>query len=243
MSTLKEIASIKPLNTERIPASGLTTQINVGKKERIASALGGAALIALGLINRKKKSSSIGLAAAGGYLLYRGASGNCPINTLVGRSSYNWEHEEVAIVESLIVNKSRSEVYAFWRNLSNLPLFMKHLESVKEDDSLHSEWVAKVPGNLGSISWEAKITRQEPNKLIAWRSLAGASIDNGGQVEFSDALGGQGTEIKVTIYYRAPAGQVGNRLAQLLNPLFSKLVRQDIKGFKQYLETGLVTNK
>lgn len=243
MNSIQEVASIKSLNTERIPASGLTTQINVGKKERIASALGGAALIAFGLMNRKKKSSSIGLAVAGGYLLYRGASGNCPINTLVGRSPYNWEHEEVAIVESLIVNKPRSEVYAFWRNLSNLPLFMKHLQSVKEDDSLHSEWVAKVPGNLGTISWEAKITRQEPNKLIAWRSLAGASVDNGGQVEFKDALSGQGTEIKVTLYYRAPAGQVGSKIAQWLNPVFSKLIREDIRGFKQYLETGQVTKK
>lgn len=242
MSTIQEVASIKSLNTERIPASGLTTQINVGKKERIISALGGAALIALGL-SRKKSNSNIGLAVAAGYLLYRGASGNCPINTLVGRSPYNWEHEEVAIEESLIVNKPRSEVYAFWRNLSNLPLFMKHLESVKEDDTLHSKWKAKVPGNLGTISWEAKITRQEPNKLLAWRSLAGATIDNGGQVEFRDALGGHGTEIKVTIYYRAPAGQVGSKLAQLLNPLFSKLVRADVIGFKQYLETGQIKKK
>ncbi|HTF81625.1 MAG TPA: YgaP-like transmembrane domain [Cytophagales bacterium] len=242
MDTLENLAKISSSNSERIPSSGVTTPINVGNKERLLSAFGGAALIAFGL-SRDKKPANIGFALAGSYLLYRGASGNCPINTLTGRSTYDWKNEEVAIVESVIVNRPRVEVYDFWRNLSNLPLFMKHLDQVVEKDAIYSHWKAKIPGNLGSISWDAKITRQEPNNLIAWRSLEGSTIDNGGHVEFRDAPGNQGTEIKATIYYRAPAGQLGSSIAKLLNPVFSKLVKEDIRGFKQYLENGKLAQK
>ncbi|WP_432326764.1 SRPBCC family protein [Mucilaginibacter sp. P25] len=43
------------------------------------------------------------------------------------------------------MNKPRQKVYEFWRKLDNLPLFMKHLESVEVIDSKYSHWVLKLP--------------------------------------------------------------------------------------------------
>ena len=51
----------------------------------------------------------------------------------------------IEIERSVTVNKPRDEVYAFWRDLSNLPRFMRHLESVTELGDGRSHWVAKAP--------------------------------------------------------------------------------------------------
>ena len=60
------------------------------------------------------------------------------------------------------MNRPRYQVYAFWRNLENLPRFMKHLANVKEIDSAHSHWEAIIPGNLGRLKWNAIVVKEEP---------------------------------------------------------------------------------
>ncbi|HKV12265.1 MAG TPA: YgaP-like transmembrane domain [Thermoanaerobaculia bacterium] len=56
--------------------------INVGKVERWASVLGGAALAAYALKRRGK--GSLGLALAGAPLLWRGATGHCSVYEKMG---------------------------------------------------------------------------------------------------------------------------------------------------------------
>lgn len=56
--------------------------INVGKVERWASVLGGAALAAFAL--RRRSKGAMGLALAGAPLLWRGATGHCPVYGKLG---------------------------------------------------------------------------------------------------------------------------------------------------------------
>ena len=138
-----------------------------------------------------------------------------------------------------MVNKPKEEVYEFWRKLENLPLFMKHLVSVTEIDSKRSHWEAKIPeGNPISLKWDAEIMKEDPGRLLSWRSLPGSTIDNAGKVEFRDALGNQGTELNVMITYRPPAGNIGSGIGKLLNPLFEKVVRADVNNFKSFIDAG-----
>ncbi len=141
----------------------------------------------------------------------------------------------------LFVNKPRQEVYAFWRNLSNLPLFMEHLKSVKTLDKNRSKWKAWLPGKIGTISWKAEIVKDEPGLLLGWNSLPDSTIDNAGKVEFRDADGG--TELRVIITYRAPLGALGAGLAKLLNPTFESIIEEDVKSFKYFIETGIRPEK
>lgn len=214
-----------------------TTTINVSNKERMISVAVGSFLLTRGL--RKFK---LFRAALGGYLLYRGISGHCPAYSQMQRAAYTYKPESVNIKTRLIVNKPRAEVYAFWRKLENLPLFMKHLKSVTAIDDTHSQWELQVPGNLTSINWQAQIVKEEEGNLLSWRSLPGATIENAGKVEFKDALGHEGTELNVVITYHPPAGKVGEGISTLLNPIFTKLIKQDILGFKEYVEKGLLEN-
>lgn len=62
--------------------------VNVGKTERWASVLGGAALAALALRSRNRSGAAkgaVGLAALAGLpLLFRGATGHCPVYQKMG---------------------------------------------------------------------------------------------------------------------------------------------------------------
>jgi uncharacterized membrane protein len=220
------------------PVEGGTNVVNVGNNERIISAAAGAFLLSSGLSSLfKHPINGLVKTALGGWLLYRGASGHCPVYSSLGKTKDVTHTSAINIRTSLIVNKPKDEVYAFWRKLENLPLFMKHLAAVTEIDSKHSHWEATIPGNIGKIKWNAEIVKEEPGYLIGWQSIPNSMINNAGKVMFHDALGGQGTELEVVISYHPPAGELGSGVAKLLNPVFEKIIRQDVMNFKEYIET------
>lgn len=217
---------------------GGSNVVNVDNNERILSAAVGAFLLSSGVGNLfSSPLSGLVKTALGGYLLYRGASGHCPVYSSMGKTKNVSHTSAINIRTSLVVNKPKDEVYAFWRKLENLPLFMKHLASVTEIDSKHSHWEAVIPGNIGKIKWNAEIVKEEPGYLIGWQSIPNSMINNAGKVMFHDAMGGQGTELEVVISYHPPAGELGSGAAKLLNPVFEKLIRQDVMNFKEYIET------
>jgi uncharacterized membrane protein len=215
--------------------------LNVSKPGRIASIVSGAMLTTSAISNIDKHPiRSLFRLVTGGYLLYRGISGNCPVSAVAGKQAGDTHVRAVNIRKKIIVDRTRDEVYSFWRQLENLPLFMKHLASVEELDDTTSHWVVTGPGEIGKVEWNAEITKDEPGRIIGWRSVEGSGIATAGRVNFREAFGG-GTEIEVNITYRPPAGYVGSSLAWLLNGAFSRIVEKDILSFKMFLETGVIT--
>jgi uncharacterized membrane protein len=180
--------------------------------------------------------ASIWKLAVGGYLLYRGISGNCPVSAAI-EDRRNRHTRAVNIRTSMVINKPREEVYSFWRQLGNLPLFMHHLQQVDERDSTHSHWIARGPGGIGTVEWEAEIVKEEPGYLLGWRSIPNSMIATAGRVTFEDAPGG-GTNVEIMITYRPPAGHVGTSLAWLLNVAFERMIEEDLQRFKRFLESG-----
>lgn len=209
--------------------------LNVSNFERGLSVAIGAWMLYRGLKKFPKSPiSNLIKASSGAGLIIRGISGYCPIYNhfdIDGNKTTS-----VNIRTTFIVNKPRNEVYAFWRKLENLPLFMRHLETVQEIDNKKSHWEAKIPNNMLTIKWEAEIVKEEQDKLLSWQSLPGATVENAGKVEFRDALGDRGTELRIMITYRPPAGNIGSQVARLFNPMFEKMVREDVTNFKQFIE-------
>ena len=210
---------------------------NVSTFERIVTGAIGALMVYSAVKNiTRKPLRSISRVAAGGALLARGISGYCPVYDKLHIDGN--QTQSVNIRTSFVVDKPKMEVYRFWRKLENLPLFMKHLSSVRETDSIRSHWEARIPeGNPIAIKWDAEIVKDEEGALLSWRSLPGSTIENAGKIEFHDALGDRGTELRIMITYRPPAGNIGTGIAKLLNPLFAKLVRQDVNNFKSFIDT------
>lgn len=208
---------------------------NVNMPERLLSVLGGAFIVYKSLKQLKEHPViAVQEALVGGALLYRGATGFCPVYAALNQDST--DSQAVNITESFVVDRPREEVYSFWRKLENLPRFMKHLASVEEYDNKRSHWRANVPGEIVKFTWNAEITREEPNEYIGWQSVEGSMVQNAGKVRFEDAVNGSGTEITVDISYFPPAGSLGQGIARLLNGIFEKMVRDDVNNFKSYVE-------
>jgi uncharacterized membrane protein len=113
---------------------------------------------------------------------------------------------------------------------------MRHLEKVEEIDQTKSRWTAKGPAGVGTVSWEAEILEDHKDEFISWSSLPGSTVDNAGQVRFIETP--QGTDIRVQMTYRLPAGDVGGVAARLFGPMAEKMMRDDIRDLKRVMETG-----
>jgi uncharacterized membrane protein len=144
---------------------------------------------------------------------------------------------EVAVEKYVTINRSADECYRYWRDFSNFPRFMKHIEAVEVHDDLHSHWTARGPAGA-HVEWDAEVTADHPGEFIAWHSLPGADIENAGLVRFERAPGGRGTIVRVELQYRPPGGAAGALVARLFGEEPAQQVAQDLRRFKQLIETG-----
>jgi uncharacterized membrane protein len=149
-------------------------------------------------------------------------------------------HGDVLVGRSVTINRPREELYSSWRDFYNLPQFMHNVHSVTIKDQTHSHWVIEAPAGK-TVEWDSQITRDDPGRLIAWQSLEGASVRNSGQVEFLDSPDNRGTVVRVTLTYDPPAGTVGKLIAKLLQKDPKVQARQDLRRFKQLMETGEIS--
>jgi uncharacterized membrane protein len=218
--------------------------VNVGSSERWACAIGGGALAIYGLTRRSPGGLLLSLLGAG--MLYRGTTGHCNVYEALGVSTATRREGEtksspvardVHVEHSITINKPPAELYSFWRELGNLPKFMKHLESVTTLASGIPRWVAKGPAGE-PVEWDAEIYNEKENELISWRSLPGSEFVNAGTVRFEPAHGGRGTVVRVTMNYNVTGGRVTATLGRLLGQAPEQLVAEDLRRLKQIIETG-----
>ncbi|WP_203865960.1 SRPBCC family protein [Plantactinospora endophytica] len=145
----------------------------------------------------------------------------------------------VAASGTVTINRPTDEVYRFWRDFENLPRFMYHLESVRTDGDGRSHWTVRGPGGR-RIEWDAELVEDNLSEMIAWRSVRGARVPNAGRVRFARAAGGRGTEVRVELAYAPPGGAVGRAVAQIFGEEPGQQIRDDLRRFKQVIETGEV---
>jgi uncharacterized membrane protein len=143
----------------------------------------------------------------------------------------------VQVKKSITINRSAEELYQFWHEFQNLSRFMNDLESVQITGEKRSHWVAKGPAGK-RIEWDAEITEDRPNELIAWRSLEGSHVENSGSVRFEPARGKPGTVVRVEMEYRPPAGLLGTTVAKLLGAEPEQQLHENLHRFRQLMETG-----
>jgi uncharacterized membrane protein len=218
-----------------------TTRKNLATIERVLTTIGGVALAFYGLKRRSTKGWLS--AAAGSGLIACGVTGRSMILDAFGVNHAGKTQnpvvsvphgEGIKVEQTITINRTPNQLYRFWRNFENLPLVMKHLESVTVIDDQHSHWVAKAPAGQ-AVEWDAIIHNEIPGRLVAWRSVDGSDVDNAGSVEFKENPNG-GTDLKVVINYRPPAGKVGDAVAKLLGEAPSQQIEEDLQQFKSLIE-------
>ncbi|MFL6126072.1 SRPBCC family protein [Actinophytocola sp.] len=137
------------------------------------------------------------------------------------------------------VRKPVAQVYEYWRRLENLPAFMAHVESIRVTGDRTSHWHASAPFGQ-DVEWDAEITEEVPGERIAWRSTGEADVPNTGTVRFTTAPDGVGTEVHVAMSYDIPGGKLGKAVARYFGEEPHQQLDDDLRRFKQVLETGEV---
>lgn len=206
---------------------------DTASNERLLYALGGGALVLVGLSRRSLPG--MGLAAVGGSVAYHALTGHWPMQQSNGIDA----DYSIRVNRAVTINKPVEELYRLWRDFENLPRLMSHLESVTVQDGKRSHWVASAP--LGkTVEWDAEIINEDENRLIAWRSIGDADVESAGSVRFEKAPGDRGTEVHVKMEYMPPGGVAGAMFAKLFQEEPSQQVHADLQRLKQTLEAGEV---
>ena len=139
--------------------------------------------------------------------------------------------------KTVTINRTRQELYDYWRALENLPTFMENVERIEALGENRYHWVVKAPAGT-TVEWVAAITQDIPGEVIAWASEDGADVPNSGRIDFRDAPGDRGTWVTATILYDPPGGIIGKLVAKLFQREPAIQARRDLRRFKQLMETG-----
>ena len=84
------------------------------------------------------------------------------------------------IEHTIEVNVPVRTAYDQWTQFESFPSFMTGVEQVAQLDDRRLEWTAEILGQRRT--WQAEITRQEPDRCVSWTSTSGPR--NEGTVTF-----------------------------------------------------------
>ena len=143
----------------------------------------------------------------------------------------------VKMKKAIVINRSPTDLYAFWRDFANLARITDILQSVEVLDEIRTRWTAVAPGEI-PVQWDAEITKDLKDEMIGWRSVEGSTIETAGYVRFEPSPGGRRTVVRVALEYALPAGRVGAALATLFGKRPGAHVEEMLRRFKHVMETG-----
>ena len=205
--------------TARDAGSGADRSVQI---QRWSALIGGGTLAVYGLTRRSTLGAVV--AAAGGALAYLGATADSITHERTARGT-------------VLLNCSPADAYRFWRDFTNLQLFMRHIESVTVDERGRSRWTAIGP--MGThVSWTAEVIGERENEYIAWRSLPGSDLDHEGTVEFRPAPGNRGTIVDAIIRLRPLRGPFAYAVSKMFGKTPRFMMQQDLRRFKALIESG-----
>ncbi len=220
---------------------------NVGALEQLLSLGMGSALVAFGLSQRQGRKGGILPILVGGGLLLHGLSNHSRLYDAIGiDETYGSPirhplNRVVHFRKSININRSPSELYSFWRDLQHLPRFMPSIVAVEVLDDKRSRWHARGPFNK-AFHWEAEILEERKDEIITWRTIERESnLEHTGTVSFRRAPGNRGTIVTLECRWSPPGGVFGALTAKLLPQDPARQVSEDLRRFRQLMETGEIS--
>jgi uncharacterized membrane protein len=135
------------------------------------------------------------------------------------------------VEKSVEVDVPVSTAYNQWTQFESFPKFMDGVESVTQIGDTNTHWVVKV--GPASREFDAEITEQTPDEVIAWRSTGGDTGGHTGRVRF-EPLGPTSTRVNIELGWD-PDGFV-EKAGAVLN-LDQGQVDKSAADFKRFIES------
>jgi uncharacterized membrane protein len=189
---------------------------NLTRADRLGYLAGGIALLLWAL--RKPSWGRAAGAGLGTWLVYQAYTGDDPLFRPLGirvnpKPAQAELAETLVVEEAITISRPRGEVYAFWRQVANLPAL------------------------AGSV---LEVLREEPEETLAWRVLREGRLVHFGSLALRDAPGGRGTMVAARLEYAPSGGSLGTALAHIMGHSPQRLVAENLRRARQLLETGVI---
>ena len=208
-------------------------QQNWSPAARLLGAAGGAWVAACGL----RRGGPIGsLKAAAGMALFLRATTNLDIGRLTGIDAPDGGRRGIDVNKTVNFRAGLAEVFGFFSNYDNFPLFMRNVREVRDLGDGRSHWVVAGPAGV-PVTWDAVLTDYQPNRCIAWATTGGATIGNEGIIRFDENPDGS-TRVNIRLSYNPPGGVIAHALASLLRSDPKSEMDEDLARLKTLVEKG-----
>jgi len=194
---------------------------------------GSLGLVGVGAARGGLLGTALGVAGLG--MLARAAT-NLEMKRLLGIGA---GRRAVDFRKAIHVHAPVDEVYRFWSNFENFPLFMDHVREVRTLGNGRTHWT--VAGPLGAeVRFDAEVTRAVENKVLAWKTVGRPGVRHAGIVQFEEDPT-VGTRLDIRMSYNPVLGAAGHTIASLFRTDPKHAMDEDLVRFKSLIEDGKTT--
>jgi uncharacterized membrane protein len=151
----------------------------------------------------------------------------------------NKELDEEQDHYSITIGKSPQEIFSFWRNFSNLKLFMKDISNIQVSSPNESRWTVQLKSGE-AIQWDVEITEAIEGKMIGWKSVGSSQVQTMGCVYFTPAPENQGTTVRLSMIYNKPKRMQTEFIEKFSGEDPENLILMNLRRLKAVMETGEV---
>jgi uncharacterized membrane protein len=191
----------------------------------------GSAVAAYGAARRDLAGAVASIAGAGCFVR---AATNFETSQLTG---YRAGRRAVDIEKTIHIDAPVEAVFDFWTNLENFPHYMRNVIRVSPAEvEGQYHWRIAGPGHV-PIEFDAVVTRLDPSRILAWKTLEGSPVAHAGVIHFEPDPGG-GSRVHIQFSYNPPAGAIGHAMAKLLGDDPKAKMDGDLARLKTMIETG-----
>jgi uncharacterized membrane protein len=155
--------------------------------------------------------------------------------TLTSRISVP-DNRGTKVVRAVTVRRSAADLYAFWRDFTNLPQLMRHPVTISESSEGRSHW--EISCGDERIAWDLIIINDNPGSLLAWRTDDGATVAHAGSIRFEPAPGDEGTEVTLAVEFDHQQGLLEQTLAKFDKDDPMQQIADALRRFKALMEVG-----
>jgi uncharacterized membrane protein len=193
--------------------------------QRAAGGVLGAGLATSGYV----RGGFLGVAMClGGLALIARAAANEELRSLAKGKAF-------AVERTLRIDAPVERVFAYWRDFGNFPQWMSHVREVRDLGNGRYHWVVDGPAGV-PVEWDSELTQARDNAELAWRSVEGSSVDNGGRVRFEPD--GDGTRVHIELHYAPPGGALGHAVAKAFGTDPASEMDHDLAQLRSRIEGG-----
>jgi uncharacterized membrane protein len=134
------------------------------------------------------------------------------------------------IIETIDVDVPITTAYNQWTQFEEFPRFLKHIESITQQNDTMLHWKVNVAGQVREF--DAEITEQHPDERVAWNSTGG-EVDHAGVVTFHKL---EESKCRVTVQIDWEPESLLEKIGAAAGA-GNRAVKDALGDFKKYIES------